>query len=78
MQVNSQRFLSDLHTLRQFGASGIGKGVVRPAYSKADIAAREWLRGRMEEAGLSLITIRWGTSLGWPRANRCCWGVAYR
>lgn len=52
MHINADRFLADLHELRQFGASGIGKGVVRPAYSKPDIAAREWLRGRMEEAGL--------------------------
>ncbi|HEY9021016.1 MAG TPA: hydantoinase/carbamoylase family amidase [Paracoccaceae bacterium] len=52
MQVNGERFLKDLHDLRQFGASGIGKGVVRPAYSAADIAAREWLAGRMRDAGL--------------------------
>ena len=52
MEVNPGRFLADLHELRTFGASGIGKGVVRPAFSQADIAAREWLRGRMEEAGL--------------------------
>jgi N-carbamoyl-L-amino-acid hydrolase len=52
MRVNSERFLADLHALRAFGASGIGKGVVRPAYSDADIAARQWLAGRMEEAGL--------------------------
>ena len=30
----------------------MGKGVVRPAYSDADIAARKWLAVRMEEAGL--------------------------
>ena len=52
MQVNSERFLKDLHDLRQFGAAGVGKGVVRPAYSAADIAAREWLAGRMRDAGL--------------------------
>ncbi|WP_170336500.1 Zn-dependent hydrolase [Ruegeria arenilitoris] len=52
MTVNENRFLADLHKLREFGASGIGKGVVRPAYSDADIAARRWLAGRMEEAGL--------------------------
>ncbi|MDJ0629584.1 MAG: hydantoinase/carbamoylase family amidase [Rhodobacter sp.] len=52
MKVNSARFLADLHALRQFGASGVGKGVVRPAFSRADIAAREWLTGRMREAGL--------------------------
>ena len=50
--IDSARFLKDLHDLRQFGASGVGKGVVRPAYSDADIAARTWLAGRMKEAGL--------------------------
>ncbi|MEJ6712717.1 MAG: Zn-dependent hydrolase [Rhodobacterales bacterium] len=52
MEIDKNRFLTDLHTLRSFGASGVGKGVVRPAYSDADIAARKWLAGRMEEAGL--------------------------
>lgn len=52
MQVDAQRFLQDLHDLRQFGAAGIGNGVVRPAFSPADIAAREWLAARMEQAGL--------------------------
>ncbi len=53
MAVDHTRFLTDLHTLRSFGASGVGKGVVRPAYSKADIAARQWLAARMAEAGLT-------------------------
>ncbi|WP_264211997.1 hydantoinase/carbamoylase family amidase [Leisingera thetidis] len=52
MPLNPQRFLDDLHILRSFGASGVGKGVVRQAFSGADIAARKWLAGRMEEAGL--------------------------
>ncbi|EDZ47476.1 N-carbamoyl-L-amino acid hydrolase [Rhodobacterales bacterium Y4I] len=52
MTLDPQRFLDDLHVLRSFGASGVGKGVVRQAYSDADIAARRWLAGRMEEAGL--------------------------
>ncbi|MCU9838901.1 Zn-dependent hydrolase [Ruegeria sp. WL0004] len=54
MTVNAERFLEDLHKLRSFGAAGVGKGVVRPAYSEADIAARRWLAGRMEEAGLQV------------------------
>ncbi|OED48481.1 Zn-dependent hydrolase [Rhodobacteraceae bacterium (ex Bugula neritina AB1)] len=53
MPLNPQRFLDDLHRLRSFGASGDGKGVVRQAYSDADIAARKWLAGRMKEAGLT-------------------------
>ncbi|WP_435660929.1 hydantoinase/carbamoylase family amidase [Leisingera caerulea] len=52
MPLDPQRFLDDLHKLRSFGASGVGKGVMRQAYSDADIAARRWLAGRMEEAGL--------------------------
>jgi beta-ureidopropionase / N-carbamoyl-L-amino-acid hydrolase len=54
MELDSGRFLSDLHMLRGFGASDVGKGVVRPAYSDADIAARRWLAGRMREAGLEV------------------------
>jgi N-carbamoyl-L-amino-acid hydrolase len=54
MPVDPNRFLADLHALRQFGASGVGRGVVRPAYSEADIAARDWLAARMVEAGLAV------------------------
>ena len=39
MQINPDRFLADLHKLRSFGAAGVGKGVIRPAYSDADVAA---------------------------------------
>ncbi|WFE74928.1 hydantoinase/carbamoylase family amidase [Roseinatronobacter sp. S2] len=54
MQIDGARFLKDLHDLRAIGASGIAKGVVRPAYSAADIAAREWLADRMRDAGLDV------------------------
>ena len=52
LPIDPSRFLADLHALRAFGASGVGKGVVRPAYGDADIAARQWLAGRMQDAGL--------------------------
>jgi len=54
MQVNEERFLADLHALRQFGASGVGKGVVRRAYTDTDLAARDWLAARMQNAGLEV------------------------
>ncbi len=64
--VQPERFLSDLHALRQFGAAGVGKGVVRPAYSDADIDAREWLAGRYQDAGLDVrfdpVGSVWGLS----------------
>jgi N-carbamoyl-L-amino-acid hydrolase len=50
--IDTSRFLSDLHHLRSFGAQGTG--VVRPAYSAPDLAARDWLAGRMAEAGLAV------------------------
>ena len=50
---NPDRFLSDLHHLRGFGAAGVGKGVMRPAFSDADVAARQWLASQMEQAGLT-------------------------
>ncbi|MBT53619.1 MAG: Zn-dependent hydrolase [Mameliella sp.] len=62
--VNPDRFLKDLHDLRRFGASGVGKGVVRPAYSEADIAARDWLAGRMEAADLSVQVDPMGSVFG--------------
>ncbi len=54
MTPDPDRFLADLHALRRFGAAGVGKGVVRPAYCEADVAARAWLAGRMAEAGLAV------------------------
>ncbi|MBY6003182.1 hydantoinase/carbamoylase family amidase [Salipiger bermudensis] len=52
LPVDPKRFLEDLHALRRFGASGVGKGVTRPGFSDEDIAARDWLAERMSEAGL--------------------------
>ena len=62
--VNPQRFLDDLHHLRSFGASGIGKGVVRPAYSEPDVAARRWLMERMRAAGLRVEVDEMGNVFG--------------
>jgi N-carbamoyl-L-amino-acid hydrolase len=52
LPVDPARMLDQLHRLRRFGAAGVGPGVVRPAFSDADIAAREWLAGQMRDAGL--------------------------
>lgn len=62
--VNPERFLSDLHHLSSFGASGVSKGVVRPAYSQADIDARRWLSDRMLEAGLRVEVDPMGNLFG--------------
>ena len=64
MKIDGARFLADLHALREFGAAGVGKGVVRPAYSEADVAARHWLAGRFEEAGLRVEVDAMGNLFG--------------
>ncbi|MCX7557951.1 Zn-dependent hydrolase [Sulfitobacter sp. F26204] len=64
MKVDPKRFLADLHQLRSFGASGIGKGVVRPAYSQADMDARAWLMERFEAAGLRAAVDAMGNTFG--------------
>jgi len=62
--MNAERLLNDLNHLRSFGASGVGKGVVRPAYSEPDIAARKWLAERFAEAGLRVETDEMGNLFG--------------
>ena len=64
MQINPDRFLADLHKLRSFGAAGVGKGVIRPAYSDADVAARDWLADQMRDAGLRVEMDRMGNLFG--------------
>ncbi|WP_085310761.1 hydantoinase/carbamoylase family amidase [Planktotalea arctica] len=54
MPLNPERFLQSLHHLRSIGASGVAKGVVRPAFSAPDIAAREWLMAQLEACGLQV------------------------
>ena len=49
-KINAARLIHDLQALRRIGAHGIG--VIRPAFSDADMAARHWLRQRFDEAGL--------------------------
>ncbi|MEL7100419.1 MAG: hydantoinase/carbamoylase family amidase [Pseudomonadota bacterium] len=60
--VDAARFLRDLHKLRSFGAEGTG--VVRPAYSAPDIAARRWLAEQFAEAGLEVACDAMGNLFG--------------
>ena len=59
LKINGDRFLVDLEALRQFGKQGTG--VIRPAFSPADIDSRRWLTEKFEDCGL---TPRWD-----PAAN---------
>ena len=64
-RIDPDRLLNDLRTLRRFGACGTG--VVRPAFSPEDMAARRWLRTRMEEAGLDAAIDGVGNVIGRSR-----------
>lgn len=70
LSINPDRFLADLHMLRSFGKSG--NGVVRPAFSQADIEARKWLAGRMKEAGLEPVFDPAGNLFGLPAGDQPC------
>tara|TARA_Y100001934_G_C12301429_1_gene750118 strand:+ start:163 stop:1398 length:1236 start_codon:yes stop_codon:yes gene_type:complete len=50
IEINSERLLDSLYRLRDIGA--VDRGVVRPAFSDADMRARHWLRQEFIEAGL--------------------------
>jgi len=64
-RIDPDRLLSDLRALRAIGAQG--RGVVRPAFSATDMAARRWLAGRYEEAGLDATIDGVGNVLGRSR-----------
>jgi beta-ureidopropionase / N-carbamoyl-L-amino-acid hydrolase len=51
VEVKAERLRKDLEDLGKFGEE-TGGGILRPALSDADLQAREWFKGRMEEAGL--------------------------
>jgi N-carbamoyl-L-amino-acid hydrolase len=62
VEINGERLLDDLRTLRAMGATGTG--VVRPALSEMDMTARHWLLGRYQEAGLKAQIDGVGNVLG--------------
>ena len=60
--IDPARLMADLRHLATFGKHGTG--VTRLAFSEPDIAARKWLRGRMEEAGLAAAIDDVGNVIG--------------
>ncbi|MDG2217866.1 MAG: hydantoinase/carbamoylase family amidase [Acidimicrobiales bacterium] len=50
IEIDPERLLKDLSTLRSFGA--VGNGVVRTAFSDIDMASRRWLAEQLANADL--------------------------
>ena len=63
--INPQRLLDDLQSLREFGESGAG--VVRMAFSDADMRSRDWLCQEFRKAGLNASIDGVGNVLGISR-----------
>src|SRR5512137_2463552 len=53
IKIKPERLEKDLLDLGKFGETPEG-GIMRPALSEADLAARAWLKGRMREAGMEV------------------------
>lgn len=53
IKVNFDRLKKDIESLSQIGLDPQG-GITRPSFSKADLEARDWLKGRIESSGLAL------------------------
>ena len=70
IRINPNRLLADLDALRHFGKRETG--VVRPAYSEADIAARRWLMQRFRDAGLVPVLDWFGNLFGMPEGEQSC------
>jgi N-carbamoyl-L-amino-acid hydrolase len=66
-RINAERLLKDLRDLRAIGT--VGHGVVRPAFSDTDMAARRWLKQRYKDAGLDATLDGVGNVLGRSRKN---------
>lgn len=63
LRVDRERLLKQLEELSRFGATGDG-GVSRPAFSEADLEAREYVRELMGAAGLETRVDAAGNLLG--------------
>ncbi|HEY7764439.1 MAG TPA: hydantoinase/carbamoylase family amidase, partial [Aestuariivirgaceae bacterium] len=67
--IKADRLIADLRELASIGK--LGTGVDRVALSRADIEARRWLMGRMQEAGLAAQMDSVGNVYGrYPGADR--------
>jgi N-carbamoyl-L-amino-acid hydrolase len=62
MRIDGERLLRDLRRLAEFGQ--VSTGVDRTAFTAQDLAARHWVRERLEEAGLKAGLDRFGTVYG--------------
>jgi N-carbamoyl-L-amino-acid hydrolase len=66
-QINRERLINDLKTLRKFGSIANGTSVVRQSFSVVDLESRQWLIERLREAGLEAALDGVGNVIGRSR-----------
>jgi N-carbamoyl-L-amino-acid hydrolase len=69
LRINEQRFKADFDALSEIGKTSAG-GITRPALSPAHLTAREWLRGKIEQAGLEFRQDGAGNQIALLRCGR--------
>jgi N-carbamoyl-L-amino-acid hydrolase len=68
VKIDGARMLHDLKALRRIGGSG--SGVVRQAFTAADIEGRRWLATRFADAGLRPVWDPIGNLFGLPASEQ--------
>jgi N-carbamoyl-L-amino-acid hydrolase len=68
VQVIPDRLLKDIRDLSEIGK--YKTGVHRPTFSEADMEARNWLKGRLQDAGLDVRIDGIGNVIGYSPASR--------
>jgi N-carbamoyl-L-amino-acid hydrolase len=68
LHINAQRLQVSLEKLSEFGRNPDG-GVTRLGYSESELAAREYIAGRMKQAGLEVRTDAGGNLFGSRAGN---------
>lgn len=54
LRINDLRLRQDIEALAEIGRSSTDQGIYRTAFSDADMTARQWLKQRIDDAGLTL------------------------
>ncbi len=64
LRVNPVQLMDDLRELAEFGCAADGRGLMRTAYSPADLAARDWIDRQLMGLGMRVWRDSAGNTIG--------------
>ena len=64
LRIDPAQLLDDLRTLAEFGRAADGRGLMRTAYSPADLAARDWIDRQLMGLGMRVWRDSAGNTIG--------------